>query len=769
MKSRRPVQARPVQAKPFPLLKGFDPYLQLRICDAVLIMLESYAIAPDSSKLETAMKLCGIRNQTHVRSSIVQLLKPFEHRWRGPTHNRYDRDEYGEPHTLYRITQVRPIIQTTVLAFLRERVERFRRVVVARVANAESPLMKRLRSLATAFSLSPMEKEILVLRALYQWSPIFENCVDQIQQTRREQHFGLFFPGEQQQYLQAVSRNGRLARFGFLDDDGRLSTEILEYLRGVNSEPLSQRYFCRYTGSTLPLEKLMITRTDIETIRTLVKHRQPGQGLNILLGGLPGTGKTETARALAREMGLELYEIRGASPEIGAPRSGDNSLFRFRALMAFQNMQQTGNAAILIDEADTMLESTSSLFRSLFSFGGVSNNKELVNEALDKASGVQIWIANHLGGIDASTRRRFAYAIRYEKPTPVDRQLIWQTACENHGLTSVISADTQQRLAKVYDIGAGGIDSALRHAANLKKNRCEPAVIVRHVERLLKAQHRFTGAETPEPLAHLHRKEHVEISELNIEPAVNLKQVCAVLESISAQASPTRGRAGEQEFKDDDLQGRRMTVLLQGPPGTGKTHFAQHVADVLGRPLHVKTASSILSMWVGQSEKIIREAFREAQREGAVLFFDEIDGLLSSRERASHSWEVTQVNELLSALESFRGVFLAATNHVHLLDHAAMRRFHFHLRFGPLSPAGNISFFRKLLLPLSRETSPSRLASLRQLSGLVPSDFASVRERCLLVGDRKHPFEDLLACLVESRNARSQKESARIGFTSSQA
>ncbi|HEV7139475.1 MAG TPA: ATP-binding protein [Steroidobacteraceae bacterium] len=99
----------------------------------------------------------------------------------------------------------------------------------------------------------------------------------------------------------------------------------------------------------------------------------------------------------------------------------------------------------------------------------------------------------------------------------------------------------------------------------------------------------------------------------------------------------------------------------------------EHVAAELDRPLVAKRASDLLSKWLGESEQNIAAAFEEAAAEEAILFFDEGDSFLRSRELARHSWEVTQTNELLQHMERFDGIVIVATNLFRDLDIAALR------------------------------------------------------------------------------------------------
>ena len=139
-----------------------------------------------------------------------------------------------------------------------------------------------------------------------------------------------------------------------------------------------------------------------------------------------------------------------------------------------------------------------------------------------------------------------------------------------------------------------------------------------------------------------------------------------------------------------------MNILLFGPPGTGKTEFVKYLGRELDRKVMVVKGSDLLSKWVGESEQNIAAAFRRAEAEHAILFFDEVDGLLQDRARARQSWQVTQVNELLQQMENFDGIMIAATNFSKNLDPATMRRFTFKLEFGYLDENGSCAFFERM-------------------------------------------------------------------------
>ena len=204
-------------------------------------------------------------------------------------------------------------------------------------------------------------------------------------------------------------------------------------------------------------------------------------------------------------------------------------------------------------------------------------------------------------------------------------------------------------------------------------------------------------------------------------------------------------------------------LCVYGPPGTGKTAFGRHLAQALDRPLLVKRASDILSPYVGLAERHIAQIFSEARSEGAVLLLDEADSLLRDREGAQRSWEVTQVNEMLTQMEDFRGIFIASTNLMDSLDVAAMRRFDARVRLGFLGAAQAWEMFAGLAQALKLPWTGQARRDLDRLGNLTPGDFASVERHC-----RLEPLTNAAEMVARLRRvSESKRESVRkaIGFT----
>jgi len=164
--------------------------------------------------------------------------------------------------------------------------------------------------------------------------------------------------------------------------------------------------------------------------------------------------------------------------------------------------------------------------------------------------------------------------------------------------------------------------------------------------------------------------------------------------------------------------------------GSGKSFLARYIAHRLDREIIVKRGSDLLSPWVDETEHNIRESFEEAEAKEAVPVFDEADFLLGSRERAVHSWEISQVNEFLTVMENFRGIQIYITNLLTHLDPATLRRFTHKVQFGHLEPDGVVIFYKKILSPLIGSDLEKGLEDeLKGVFGLTPGDFKVVKSK----------------------------------------
>ncbi|UKK82774.1 AAA family ATPase [Sphingopyxis sp. BSN-002] len=401
------------------------------------------------------------------------------------------------------------------------------------------------------------------------------------------------------------------------------------------------------------------------------------RGINILIHGPPGTGKTELARTLAAAAGEPLHAVGEADSDGDEPSRFD----RVAALrLALRTLEKRGRALLLFDEMEDLLGNAQA--EQDGRIRNRSGSKLFVNRLLEENVVPVIWTSNSIVDVDPAILRRFSLSIRMDFPGAAYSPAM----LERVSAEEAVAVDPALQALATQAPEAASLFRVAARAAGLAS---DPASASRFAGSVLGAMHGHDiEPHAPRPFDE------------------SLLAADADLPALFAQIT----RAGAPAD---------FSLLLTGPPGTGKTEAVQALARRLGRPLHVKRASDLISKWVGETEKRIAGAFAEAKRQGAMLFFDEVDSLLADRQGASASWEVSQVNELLTWMEEHPLPFAAATNHAAKLDPASARRFVFKVEMRPLD-AGRA---RRAFGHFFAREAP---ALLDRVGGLTLGDFAVV-------------------------------------------
>ena len=178
-----------------------------------------------------------------------------------------------------------------------------------------------------------------------------------------------------------------------------------------------------------------------------------------------------------------------------------------------------------------------------------------------------------------------------------------------------------------------------------------------------------------------------------------------------------------------------IRMLFYGLSGTGKTELARYMSQKLEKDILLKRASDILGMFVGESEKNIRQAFEEAERTNSILLFDEADSFFADRNNAQHSWERTMVNEFLTQMEEFKGILICTTNLKHIMDSAMQRRFHFCVEFKPLEKSGIQTMLEKYFPEYG--FTKDEIKTLEASGSITPGDFGSLSSRIRFMNQDK--------------------------------
>jgi len=519
---------------------------------------------------------------------------------------------------------------------------------------------------------------------------------------------------------EALAARGKLKRYGIIDKDLEFNRGhgINTFLSGLRDQPIDSAFYQKIEGEPLPWEFYgELARKHGAVLKRMIAGRSEERGLNILLYGEPGTGKTSFAQSLASELGLVCYNIaqnnrNGSDPEIDTPG------FRFGALQLCADRVDSKRSLLIVDEADKMLRNGGDLSALLGKPSKADDNKGLLNTVLDNLKATVIWISNTSADeLETSSRRRFDYSVFFGKLNTAQRRLVWENAVSKHKLGELFDSETVGGLAERHEISAGGISIVLQNVAALAPQKAEAPtlagqLIAQHCELM---EIKNTGKSAP--------SRDYSLDGLNIKGAVKLPDIVAAIRRFQTEMADAKAEASPDT--------PRMNLLLSGPPGTGKTEFVKYLGRTLDTKVLVRMGSDLLSMWVGGTEKNIAAAFREATAEKAILFLDEIDGLMQSRAGAQRSWEVTQVNELLHQMENFNGVLVGATNFIKNLDEAASRRFTFKLQFDWLDAPGKRLFFERMF---KASLTTHEAARLSQIPNLAPGDFRAARQGLYYLG-----------------------------------
>jgi len=412
--------------------------------------------------------------------------------------------------------------------------------------------------------------------------------------------------------------------------------------------------------------------------------RNKGEGVNVLFYGEPGTGKTVLAHSIAKHLGLRTVFV-GEQDNQGGEPSREERLGSFVMLSTIAD--RTGDVLLIVDEADDIFVGVDDLMRHRR-----VGSKAYINNLLSNNKVPTIWITNHQDFIGDSCLRRMDFAVRFRQPPVSVRAKMLGKMFDRRGV--VLDDNKVKQLASSIVANPSIYESASRITGLLNGKE---DVFKRTANSILTVM--GDGQK--------------ESSSIGVEFFCKLVLADTDLEKLAQRVTASG-------YKD-------ISMLASGAPGTGKSAYVRHVAQLMGMEVMERRASDILSKYVGESEKAIARAFEEAADSRSFLIFDEIDSLIRSRQGAHRSWEITQVNEMLTQMERHTYPFACTTNDVDALDPAAARRFIFKLRFKTMGPEQiQLAFTHFFQLKAPRQA--------LSLSGLTPGDFAVAIKKQRLLG-----------------------------------
>jgi len=457
-----------------------------------------------------------------------------------------------------------------------------------------------------------------------------------------------------------------------------------------------------------------------EMIELPLKHPELFQRLGIdppkgvLLYGPPGTGKTLIAKAVANEVDAHFISISG--PEIMSKYYGESEQ-RLREI--FEEAKENAPSIIFIDEIDSIApkreEVTGEVERRV-----VAQLLALMDGLEARGEVIVIAATNRPDAIDPALRRpgRFDREIEIGVPDKEGRKEILEIHTRKMPLAEDVDLEELAELTNGF-VGAD-LEALCKEAAMHALRRVLPEIDIESeeipneiIENLKVTREDFLEAlKNIEPSAM--REVLVEVPDVRWEDVGGLEH--AKQELMEAVEWPLKY---PEVFKIANIRPPKG-ILIFGPPGTGKTLLAKAVANESNANFISVKGPELLSKWVGESEKHVREMFRKARQVApCILFFDEIDSLAPRRGGIgdTHVTErvVSQLLTELDGLEELKDVVvIAATNRPDMIDPALLRpgRLERHIYIPPPGKKERVEIFRIHLRgkPLADDVDIEKLA-----------------------------------------------------------
>jgi hypothetical protein len=412
------------------------------------------------------------------------------------------------------------------------------------------------------------------------------------------------------------------------------------------------------------------------------------KGVNILLHGPVGTGKTRLAATIAARAGLALHAV-GEADEEGDEPSRTERASALRLALALTASRR--DAALLFDEGEDLLEAAPRQ-----SEAREGRSKAWLNRVLEDNPTPVLWTINDLHRVDRATLRRMSLLVEVGVPEEeAVRERIWSRVLGLEGLA--LGGGAAVRLAGRWAAAPALCASAARAARLSGGGAAE-------VEAAMRGYAQVLGGGAP-------RAGHGG-DPASAAPDLELLACDADIEALAARLAAPGAPQG-------------WALLVAGPAGSGRSTLAAHLAAGAGLPVVRRRGADLAGVPSGEASRALAAAFAEARAKQAVLVLDGIDAVAA--ERGAPGADDAALDALLAEMDGHPLPLVCVADVPPRLDRAALRRFTLTVRLGALDPERAALAFRRVL----GAEPPGPLPE-----GLTVGDFAAVRlRRDLLGGD----------------------------------
>lgn len=430
---------------------------------------------------------------------------------------------------------------------------------------------------------------------------------------------------------------------------------IIGYLLESDEIDPEIRNFCKVVEAKSSISSLILDEDKKSTITELIRWQSyVNDPVIFYLEGAYGTGKKTTAEYICKELGKSLLVV--DSMALGE----EGSLEKLDLIMREALLQ---NSFLFFEGFDILLKDKESGFPF----------KDLIN-TLDS---FQDWV--FIAGEHPWEPKQIFKYHRFIKYTfrlpdfPIRKQL-WESSLINgYDCSKDVDITT---LANKFNLSGGQIKDAIFTASNI-------AMLKKPGESELSMSDLYLGckAQSNKKLATMAKKIEPHYIWNDIILPTDIKEQ---LKEISGHIEYKQTVYYEWGFERKLSLGKGLNVFFSGPSGTGKTMAAEIIAGELGLDLYKIDLSSVVSKYIGETEKNLNRVFKEAETSNAILFFDEADALFGKRSEVKDShdrYANIETNYLLQKMEEHEGIVILASNLKKNIDEAFLRRLNFNIVF----------------------------------------------------------------------------------------
>lgn len=595
------------------------------------------------------------------------------------------------------------------------------------IKNASS--MSKIKFISDAINLSKDEEKLLL--AMYRL-----NCSEEFMKLIRElidedlyKAYSAITGIATEKIEELLDESSTLQSYSLIYSSYAVQRHIVACIRKRSLAPIFEECLKEAdTSASFDTSSFSVPAETTSLVKNMLRGKMP---VSLLLYGAAGAGKTEFAKAVAKECGLKAVVFENISEF----ENEDRAINRLNFLLSIQKE----DSVIIIDEAENILETTASPFGTKIN---TASKKGTINKMFDANRNKVIWIVNYTNSMDESTRRRFTYSVKFDEMPEKTLRNIAQSKFQKLGM----SDDTQEKVIDLcgkYHVTGASVDNVAK--ALLATAADDENELLANAASILEANSTLIYGK---PKMREKVSENYDAGILNV--SMDAEEIVAMIKNAQ--------RFSEQNGGKD--MGIRM--LFYGASGTGKTEFARYIAESLNKNILLKRASDILGKYVGDNEKHIKDAFAEAESTGKILLFDEADSFFADRNSAARSWERTMVNEFLTQMEEFSGILICTTNLRNIMDAAMQRRFHILAEFKPLKTSGIKSLLKKYFSKY--DFNDADVARLARTESVTPGDFGSLYGKIRFMPSEKINSGFIIEELEKIQSEKNGGSTRRIGF-----